>query len=52
MKLGPVDVSVGSYQNLRGNLPLPAGFKPRQATVQVLDRPDGKRLGMRVMNVK
>ena len=52
VKLGPVDVSVGSYQNLRGNLPLPAGFKPRQATVQVLDRPDGKRLGMRVMNVK
>ena len=52
LKLAPIDISVGSYQNLRGNLPLPGGFKPRQATVQVLDRPDGKRLGMRVMNVK
>jgi hypothetical protein len=52
VKLAPVDVSVAGYQNLRGNLPLPAGFKPRQATVHVLDRPDGKRLGMRVMNVK
>jgi hypothetical protein len=52
VKLAPIDISVGSYQNLRGNLPLPGGFKPRQATVQVLDRPDGKRLGMRVMNVK
>jgi hypothetical protein len=52
VKLPPVEVAVGSYQNLRGTLPLPAGFKPRQATVQVLDRPDGKRLGMRVMNVK
>jgi hypothetical protein len=52
VRLQPVEVSVASYQNLRGSLPLPAGFKPRQATVQVLDRPDGKRLGMRVMNVK
>jgi hypothetical protein len=50
--LEPIAISVNSFQSLRGSLPLPSGFKPRQATVQVLDRPDGKRLGMRVMIVK
>jgi hypothetical protein len=50
--LQPIAMSLGSFQSLRGSLPLPAGFKPRQTTVQVLDRVDGKRLGMRVMNVK
>ena len=50
--LKPVDVSIGSHQVLRGSLPLPEGFKPRLATVQVLDRVGGKALGMRVMLVK
>ena len=50
--LEPIAISVNSFQSLRGSLPLPSGFKPRQATVQVLDKVDGKRLGMRVMNVK
>jgi hypothetical protein len=50
--LKPVALSIGSQQVVRGSLPLPAGFKPRQATVQVLDRPGGKSLGMRVLPVK
>ena len=52
VSLKPVEVSIGSHQILRGSLPLPEGFKPRQATVQVLDRAGGKALGMRVMLVK
>ena len=50
--LKPVDVSIGNHQVLRGSLPLPDGFKPRQATVQVLDRVGGKVLGMRVLLVR
>ncbi len=50
--LKPVAVAVGAHEIVRGSLALPDGFKPRQATVSVLDRPDGKLLGMRVMYVK
>ena len=50
--LKPVEVSIGSHQIVRGSAPLPAGFKPRQTTVQVLDGPGGKPLGMRVMMVR
>jgi hypothetical protein len=50
--LKPVALSIASHQILRGSLPLPDGFKPRQATVQVLDRAGGKSLGMRVLPVK
>lgn len=50
--LKPVPVSVGSHESLQGSLPLPEGFEPRQATLNVLDREDGKRLGMRVLYVK
>jgi hypothetical protein len=50
--LEPVNVSLGAQALVRGSLPLPAGFRPRQVTVQVLDRPGGKPLGMRVMLVK
>jgi len=50
--LKPVAVSVGKYESLRGVLPLPEGFKPRKATINVLDRVDGKAFGMRVMHVK
>ena len=50
--LAPTDVSIGSHALLRGSLPLPEGFKPRQATVQVLERSGGKLIGMRVMPVK
>lgn len=48
----PVPVSVGRHEGLGGSVVLPAGFRPRQATINVLDRPDGKPLGMRVMYVK
>ena len=48
----PVAVSVGHHESLGGSLVLPDGFKPRQATVNVLDRVDGKLLGMRVIYVK
>ena len=48
----PVAVTVGQHEGIGGNVTLPDGFRARQATVQVLDRPDGKLLGMRVIYVK
>lgn len=48
----PVAISIGSHEFARGSQPLPDGFRPRQATITVLDRPDGRQLGMRVMYVK
>jgi len=50
--LEPVKVSIGRVESLRGSLPLPEGFTPRQTTIHVLDRPDGKRYGMRVIRVR
>lgn len=50
--LEPVAISVGSFENLRGKLILPEGFKPHQATINLFDRVDGKRLGLRIMYVK
>lgn len=50
--LKPVDVSVGTHALVRGSLALPDGVRPRQVTVQVLDAPGGKTLGMRIMLVK
>jgi len=49
--LAPVPVSVGLYDAVRGSLPLPQGFRPRQTTVQVLDKVGGKVMGSRVINV-
>ena len=49
--LEPIKVSVASTLSLRGTLPLPDAFNPRQTTIQVLDRVGGKLLGMRVMHV-
>ncbi len=49
--MAPVPISIGVYDTVRGSLPLPQGFKPRQTTIQVLDKAGGKLLGMRVMNV-
>jgi hypothetical protein len=48
----PVAVTVGHHEGIGGSVGLPDGFRARQATVQVLDRPDGKLLGMRVIYVK
>jgi len=50
--LKPVTLSLGSHEVVRGSQALPEGFKPRETTVQVLDRVAGKPLGMRVMLVK
>jgi hypothetical protein len=47
----PVPVSIGRYDTVRGSVPLPEGFKPRQTTIHVLDKPGGKLMGMRVLNV-
>jgi hypothetical protein len=52
VRLAPVPVAIGSVESVRGGVPLPDGFDPRQATIHVLDRPDGKLLGMRVINVR
>lgn len=49
--LAAVPISVGLYDTVRGSVPLPTGFKPRQTTINVLDKVGGKLMGMRVMNV-
>jgi hypothetical protein len=50
--LKPIELSIGTHQVVRGSPPLPDGFRPRQVTIQVLDRVAGKSLGTRVMLVK
>ena len=50
--LEPVAVSIGAHQVVRGRAPLPDGFKPRQTTIQVLDRAAGRLLGMRVLRIE
>ena len=50
--LQPVAVSVGQFQSLSGSLPLPDGFTPRQSTINIRDRVDGKLMGMRVLFVR
>lgn len=52
LALTPIALNLGSHEVLRGSLPLPEGFKPRQTTVQVLDKAAGKALGMRVLLVR
>ena len=52
LTLKPVALVIGSHEIVRGSLPLPVGFRPRQATIQVLDHAAGKALGMRVLPVK
>ncbi len=51
VSLAPEPLAVGSHEVPRGSLQLPDAFKPRQATLQVLDRGNGKQLGMRVFVV-
>jgi len=52
LALQPIALTLDKHLVMRGSLPLPDGFKPRQTTVQVLDRPAGKPLGMRVLRVR
>jgi len=49
--LAPIPVSVGLYDTVRGSLPLPQGFRPRQTTIHVLDKVGGRLMGQRVINV-
>ncbi len=49
--LAPVPISIGLYDTVRGSVPLPPGFKPRQTTINVFDKVGGRLMGMRVMNV-
>ncbi len=48
----PVEVSVGAHALIRGRAPVPEGVRARQVTLQVLDAPGGKQLGMRILAVK
>lgn len=48
----PLPLSIAAYGIARGTLALPEGFRASQATITVLDRPDGRQLGMRVLYVK
>ncbi|HSV70781.1 MAG TPA: hypothetical protein VLI72_11775 [Methylibium sp.] len=50
--LAPVPLRLGPHEVLRGTAPLPEGFRPRQTTIQVLDRVGGSSLGMRVLLVQ
>lgn len=50
--LEPVKVAVGRFEVASGALPMPEGFMPREATIRVLDRVDGKSFGTRVIYVK
>jgi multidrug efflux pump subunit AcrA (membrane-fusion protein) len=52
LALKPIALSLLGHEVMRGSLPLPEGFKPRQTTVQVLEREAGKPLGMRVLLVR
>jgi hypothetical protein len=51
LTLEPVRFSVDGHELVSGSVALPDDFAPRQTTVQVLDRPAGRSLGMRVLNV-
>ncbi|MDE2082116.1 MAG: hypothetical protein KGI90_12240 [Burkholderiales bacterium] len=49
--LAPVALALGRQTVARGSLPLPAGFRPRQTTVQVLEHAGGPVLGARTLRV-
>lgn len=50
--LPPVAVSIGTHHSASGELPLPRGFAPQQATLRITDGPGGALLGMRVLYVR
>jgi hypothetical protein len=52
LTMEPVSLSVDGHEIVSGSVRLPDDFTPRQTTVQVLDRPAGRSLGMRVLNVE
>jgi hypothetical protein len=52
VELAATDVSLGRQEVLRGSAPLPAGFKPQQVTVRVVDTRSGALLGARTLIVR
>jgi hypothetical protein len=50
--LKPVDFSMPAHTLLRGTVAVPEGVRPSQVTLRVLDSPNGKMQGMRVMYVR
>lgn len=52
VRLQPVALTLGAHEVVRGSAALPEGFTPQRTTIQVLDRPAGKSLGMRVLPVR
>ncbi|UCE30939.1 MAG: hypothetical protein JSW68_13000 [Burkholderiales bacterium] len=52
IELDPIEVAIDGYLHVRGRVPLPAGFAPRQVTILVFDRPGGRELGLRIYNVR
>jgi hypothetical protein len=50
--LQPVERSIAPREVMRGSVPLPSGFRPSQATMRVVDRKSGQRLGMRIALVR
>jgi hypothetical protein len=50
--MAPMPLSIGSHAVVHGSQPLPDGFRPQQATIQVLDRPGGRALGKRVILIR
>jgi hypothetical protein len=49
--LQPVPLKLSRQAVVRGDLPLPEGFRPRQATLRLLAPNGGAQLGMRVLKV-
>ncbi|MDN3920353.1 hypothetical protein [Roseateles violae] len=52
LTMEPVNLAVEDHEIISGSMRLPEDFTPRQTTVQVLDRPAGRSLGMRVLTVE
>ena len=50
--LKPIQFSMGPHEVLRGQIDLPAGFRPAQTTVRVLDAKAGTLLSMRMLVVQ
>lgn len=52
VNLKPVELTIGGQEVVRGKQALPEGFRPRQVTIQLVERAGGKPLGMRVLLVQ
>ncbi|MBE0594423.1 MAG: hypothetical protein M9951_05715 [Burkholderiaceae bacterium] len=50
--LDPIEVVLPAYVHLRGSMPLPEGFNPRETTVRVMDSVGGATRAMRVLYVR